>query len=261
MNHAQDETAEVVLSTPAFTVLNQAEPATGISIPGVAGWTTTVANGSFGLGSDEPVGVVLNRWTELQTDLESLGVSRLASAHQVHGNTVSVHRDGWSGWLRQRGVDGHVSAVPGTALAVTVADCTSVFIAHPTAIAMLHAGWRGTAAHILKVGLEALLALGAPADECLVHLGPSICAPCYEVGPEVMTAVTGVPTAAKGHLDVRAVLAEQALALGVRQIDVSQWCTRCGDGRFFSHRGGDAGRQLGVIALLGNAARSTGVSG
>lgn len=251
MNHSPDETAEVVMATPMFKVLNNAELASGISVPGVAGWTTTVANGSFGLGSDEPVGVVLDRWAALQADLELLGASRLASAHQVHGNAVSVHSAGWHGWLRQRGVDGHVTASPGTALAVTVADCTPVFIAHPAAIAMLHAGWRGTAAHILQVGLEALLKLGAPPDECAVHLGPSICAPCYEVGPEVITAVTGAPASATGHLDVRAVLAEQALALGVRQIDVSQWCTRCGNRKFFSHRGGDAGRQLGILALIG----------
>ncbi|MEO7997587.1 MAG: polyphenol oxidase family protein [Gemmatimonadaceae bacterium] len=251
MPDAQIEAADVVLATPAFTVFNHAEVASGISLPGVAGWTTTVHNGSFGLGSDEPVGAVMDRWSALQSDLANIGVNRLASAHQVHGYAVSLHQDGWTGWLRQRGVDGHVSAVPGTALAVTVADCTPVFVAHPKAVAMLHAGWRGTASHILKAGLEAMLTLGALPDECFVHLGPSICAPCYEVGPEVLTAVTGLPAKGKGHLDVRAVLAEQAYALGVRQLDVSSWCTRCGGGRFFSHRGGDAGRQLGVIVYLG----------
>lgn len=232
-------------------MLKDAEPVTGLAAPGVRGWTTTVLNGSFGLGSDEPVGGVMDRWTELQSDLSSLGAHRLASAHQVHGNVVSHHAPGWNGWLRQRGVDGHVTNVVGTALAVTVADCTPVFIAHPLGIAMLHAGWRGTAGHILRHGLEAMLSFGAVADECDVHLGPSICAACYEVGPEVITAVTGLPAIGKGHLDVRAVLAEQAYALGVRDIDVSEWCTRCGGGKFFSHRAGDAGRQVGVMAYFG----------
>ncbi|MEP6835420.1 MAG: polyphenol oxidase family protein [Gemmatimonas sp.] len=231
-------------------MLSDAEPVTGLSVAGIKGWTTTTANGSFGLGSNEPVGVVMDRWSDLQSDLLSIGADRLASAHQVHGNTVSVHSAGWSGWLRQRGVDGHVTNVRGTALAVTVADCTPVFVAHPLGIAMLHAGWRGTAANILKDGLEAMAQVGATADECVVHLGPSICVNCYEVGPEVMSAVTGVPATGKGHLDVRAVLAEQAYALGVRSIDVSDWCTKCGGGKFFSHRGGDAGRQLGVLAFV-----------
>jgi polyphenol oxidase len=33
----------------------------------------------------------------------------------------------------------------------------------------------------------------------------------------------------------------------VRQISVSPLCTRCDNDRFYSHRAGDAGRQLGVI--------------
>lgn len=251
MNSPIAETTEILLTTPAFSILNKAEVVNGISLPGIAGWTTTTANGSFGLGSDEAVGVVMDRWSALQGDLANVGANRLASAHQVHGNSVSVHASGWSGWLRQRGVDGHVTAVRGTALAVTVADCTPVFIAHPNAVAMLHAGWRGTAAHILKAGRESMLALGALPDECLLHLGPSICAACYEVGPEVMSAVTGLPAQGKGHLDVRAVLAEQAYALGIRHIHISPRCTRCGDSPFYSHRGGDTGRQLGIIAYVG----------
>lgn len=230
-------------------VLSEAE-AVVLGVPHVKAWTTTRANGSFGLGSDEAVGAVTERWSDLQADLESLGVQRLASAHQVHGSTVSVHATGWTGWLRQRGVDGHATQSCGTALTVTVADCTPVFIVHPNGIALLHAGWRGTAAGILKVGLEAMLTFGADPSDCAMHLGPSICAPCYEVGPEVLTAVTGLPATAKGHLDVRAVLSEQAYALGVRSIETSRWCTRCGGGRFFSHRGGDGGRQVGVMAYV-----------
>ena len=34
---------------------------------------------------------------------------------------------------------------------------------------------------------------------------------------------------------------------GVRDVSISPWCTRCDNDRFFSHRAGDAGRQLGVI--------------
>ncbi|MEP6779342.1 MAG: laccase domain-containing protein, partial [Gemmatimonadaceae bacterium] len=104
-------------------LLNNAEPISGITIPGVRGWATTKANGSFGLGGDEAVGLVMNRWAALQGELASIGAARLASAVQVHGNAVSTHRAGWTGWLRQREVDGHVTDVRGTALAVTVADC------------------------------------------------------------------------------------------------------------------------------------------
>jgi YfiH family protein len=226
-----------------------AEPVPGMP-DGVWAWTTTRADGSFGMGGQEPVADVMERWARLQDGLEALRIKRLATAHQVHGSVVEYHAGGWRGWLRLRGVDGHVTTTPGTALAVTIADCTPVFMAHPVgAVAVLHAGWRGTAAHILDVGLDALGALGCPADECVVHLGPAICGDCYEVGPEVLSAVRGAPVSTKGHLDVRGRLWEQAERRGVRQLSLSLACTRCHADRFFSHRGGDQGRQLGVIAL------------
>ncbi|BAH38594.1 hypothetical protein GAU_1552 [Gemmatimonas aurantiaca T-27] len=229
-------------------LLDRCWPATGLP-QGVMGWTTTREVGSFGLGSDEPVGEVMARWSALQDALARRGVSRLAAAHQVHGAAVSLHGDGWRGWLRERGVDGHVSVVPGTALAVTIADCTPVLIGHPRgAVAALHAGWRGTAARILDVGLDLLESLGFPSQECEVYLGPAICGACYEVGPEVLEAITGQPASAKGQLDVRAVLAAQAAARGVVRVTSDAACTRCDRTRFFSHRGGDAGRQLGIVA-------------
>lgn len=229
--------------------LGAAEPVPGMP-DGIVAWTTTRADGSFGMGSQEPVGDVMDRWAALQDGLAALGIDRLATAHQVHGAVVERYDVGWRGWLRLRGVDGHVTATPGTALAVTIADCTPVFIAHPGgAVAALHAGWRGTAARILDVGLDALAALGFPADECVVHLGPAICGPCYEVGPEVLSAVFGRLTTQQGQLNVREVLRDQAWRRGVHQISTSLACTRCHADRFFSHRGGDQGRQLGVIAL------------
>jgi YfiH family protein len=221
-----------------------------LGLSGIRAWTTGRGDASFGFGSTEPVLDVMDRWNALQDALLTLGVTRLASATQVHGAGVARHDGSWRGWLRMRGVDGHMTTVPGTALAVTIADCTPVFLAHPRgAVAALHAGWRGTAAGILSVGLDMLTRAGFPAEECRVHLGPSICGGCYEVGPEVLHAVTGAPAQAKGLLDVRAVLAEQADRLGVRKITIGTECTRCHNDRFFSHRAGDLGRQLGVIAL------------
>jgi copper oxidase (laccase) domain-containing protein len=43
-------------------------------------------------------------------------------------------------------------------------------------------------------------------------------------------------------------IAEHATETGVQKITVSSWCTRHDNDRFFSHRAGDKGRQIGVIA-------------
>ncbi len=178
-------------------------------------------------------------------DCRALGAPALATAGQVHGADVERHDGRWRGWLRGKDRDGHVSDRADVALAVTVADCTPVFLAHETGlIGVLHAGWRGTAAGMLEQGLRGL---GVPAAEVHVHLGPSICGGCYEVGPEVIEAVCGVRVAGPTLLDVRANLAERAERAGVRHLSVSEWCTKCHNDRLFSHRAGDPGRQLGVI--------------
>ena len=48
-------------------------------------------------------------------------------------------------------------------------------------------------------------------------------------------------------VDLRSLIADHARAAGVRQLTISACCTRCNNDRFYSHRCGDAGRQIGVI--------------
>jgi YfiH family protein len=215
---------------------------------GVRAFTTTRAAGSFATAGDEPVGAVMARWSALQEELAPVA-RRFANAVQVHGNRVVVHAPGWEGWLRViAGADGHASIERGTALAVMVADCVPVFIAHPSgAIALLHSGWRGTASRIVEHGIDALARRGLPASELRVHLGPAICGRCYEVSPDVYGQLTARSVSAPTTVDLRVLIADHARAAGVRHIDTSAYCTRCDNDRFYSHRAGDAGRQIGVM--------------
>lgn len=215
---------------------------------GVRALVTTRAAGSFSVSGDEAVGAVMGRWSHLREALGPAG-GRFATAAQVHGARVLVHDSAWSGWLRSEGADGHLAATPATSCAVTVADCVPVFVAHPSgAIALLHAGWRGTAAGILPAALRLLADRGLRAADARVHTGPSICGDCYEVSADVYAEITGRAVERPTTVDLRAVLADQARAAGVRQVSASARCTRCDNDRFFSHRAGDAGRQLGVMA-------------
>ena len=214
---------------------------------GVHAFTTTRAAGSFSTDSCEPVRDVMARWLALREELAALG-PRLATARQVHGNRVLTHGGGWEGWLRVDGADGHVASERGTALAVSIADCVPVFIAHPSGvIALLHSGWKGTAGRIVEVGIAELARLGLAARELRVHLGPSICGSCYEVSADVYGTLTGRSVVRNTCVDLRALIAEHARRAGVREITTSSWCTRCDNDRFFSHRAGDEGRQLAVV--------------
>jgi YfiH family protein len=215
---------------------------------GIHAFTTTRQVGSFSSGSDEPVRDVMGRWDSLRETVRADGVARLASMRQVHGVALVFHTLGWSGWLRAGDADGHVVLERGTAAVVSAADCVPVCIAHPSgAIALLHSGWRGTADRIVERAIDALASRGCPPHELRLHLGPAICGKCYEVGPDVSERLLGSRPDGPRLVDLRAIITMHAYARGIGEVTSSPRCTRCDNDRFYSHRAGDAGRQLTVM--------------
>ncbi len=224
----------------------QREPVAEFESLGVRAFTTTRASGDFGLATSDVAGANAARWSALA---ESLDESQpgLVSAAQVHGVAIAHHDTPWTGWRQIHGFDAHVVTAHGAA-AITVADCVPVFIGHPDGpVAIVHAGWRGTAGRLLAAVIDVLASRSFAAADLRVHLGPAVCGRCYEVGPDVYEELTGWQTTRHRHVDLRALLAEQARGAGVRHVSASPWCTRCDGDRFFSHRGGDAARQIAVI--------------
>ncbi len=217
-----------------------------------------VTGGAFGgeafdlalFGGREPAGA-MERWTRVG---EAAGFPRLVHSPQVHGGTVRLHREGPPGFLVCPPGDGHASRAPGVLMAITIADCVPVFVVDPIrrALALLHAGWRGTSSGILERGLEVLRdRLASRTSDLHVHLGPAICGSCYEVGAEVFEALGIAASGEKGDLDLRAELAARAVAAGVgeERLSVSEHCTRCEGSPFFSCRAGDSGRQAALLGV------------
>lgn len=174
----------------------------------------------------------------------------VCTVHQVHGSRV-VSADSAES-VRGEAADALVSTRPGLLIAVRVADCVPVLLAGPGVVAAIHAGWRGTAADVVRCGVEAAVAAsGCSVESLRAAVGPSIRGCCYEVGDEVIEGVAAVAPGrswlAGRHVDLaeanRAILA----ALGV-PVEVLGGCTRCGGG-WYSHRRGDVERQLGVIGV------------
>lgn len=208
----------------------------------------------LGLSGAQPVGKTLDRWRAL---LAATGMATAAHSRQVHGTELFVHEErGAPGVMVMDGFDGHLTARPGLLLSAGVADCVPVFLVDPTrqVVAALHSGWRGTAAGITAHGIRRMIDAwsSSPADLWL-HCGPSICGRCYEVGPEVHAALhpDRAAPAERAPVDVAAAIVGSAVELGLDpvRITVSTHCTRCGPPDFFSHRGGDVGRQEGVIGI------------
>jgi polyphenol oxidase len=198
-----------------------------------------------------PAGNVFDRWRAIQ---EATGFSSVVHARQVHGAVVLDHLASPKGINIRDDADGHVTTRPGILLAVSIADCVPVFLVdqEQRGIALLHAGWRGVVAGILERGVEQLIRTsGAQPGDLYCYFGPAICGRCYEVGPEVHEALGLERPAANTPVDLRAVLGDRARRLGLSpdRISSSESCTRCGDGTFFSHRGGARERQMGLLGI------------
>lgn len=220
-------------------------------VAGITGRGSAADPFDLGLTSSEPVGKVLGRWRALRRAEGCLRAC--ATGYQVHGAHVSWH-DGGMGWIHVDDVDGHATDKAGLMLTVTVADCIPVYLAAPRhgGIALLHAGWRGTASGILERGIELLCAkVRCEPFDLVMHCGVGISGAAYEVGPEVMAGLD-LPHEGPGpwHADLRTVLAKKGQGAGVTDVSVSEWCTATDTGNFFSHRrsGGVDGR---MVAYLG----------
>jgi YfiH family protein len=208
----------------------------------------------LGLSGSQPVGRVLERWRKLRV---AAGAEGVVHARQVHGADIWMHRERGAPAIQvMDGWDGHLTALPGLLLAVSVADCVPVSVvdARRRAVALLHSGWKGTAAGITERALGILSgSFGSEPPDLWLHCGPAICGECYEVGAEVHAAVHPgrTPPPSPTPIDLRAAIAERALRAGIprEQVTLSTHCTRCGPGRFFSHRGGSPARQMGVLGV------------
>lgn len=251
----EDALSETPLSDPDVprSELHEWRSRFGV-VAGITERGSVTAPFSLGLSAADPAGEVMARFRAFRAAMRP-SFTALQMAHQVHGREIVRHQGVAPGWHVSDAADGHLTSQPGLLLAVTVADCVPVYLTRDdgSAIALLHCGWRGTAAGMLEAGIEELTA-GAetpgvwPADRLVMHLGVAICGERYEVGPEVVEAVEGRTVAGKTMFDLRLALARRAEKAGVGEISTSPLCTSHDRERFFSHRASsDGGRQLAYL--------------
>jgi polyphenol oxidase len=212
--------------------------------------TTTRAGGAsappfdtFNLGDhvgDDPAAVAANR-KRLGAAI-GLGDDGVVWMDQVHGDHVVTVDGPVDGAVDN--TDGLVTTTPRLALAVVTADCVPVLMADARAgvVAAVHAGRVGAQKGVVARAVEAMLGLGAHAEDISVLLGPAVSGRNYEVPAEMAAEVETVlpgsrTTTSRGTpgLDLRAGIARQLTTLGVTAIDVDPRCT-VEDQTLFSHR-------------------------
>lgn len=76
----------------------------------------------------------------------------------------------------------------GLPIAIATADCVPVVLMAENAVAIVHAGWRGARAGVIRAAIDAMNNAGHPTLRAAI--GPAICKASFEVGPEAVTAPT-----------------------------------------------------------------------
>lgn len=251
----------------------------GISAPPFA-----TLNASVSVG-DDPVAVRHNQSVIAAT----IGLP-LASVRPVHGAKIvdvqpeEDERGGpnagtfvaWQERLRAREGDAMLTNSPGYALFWAYADCVPILLydLDHRAIALVHAGWRGTAQAIAARAVAAMAErFGSRGERLLAGIAPSIGACCYTVSEEVRDRFRANPTAwasaqfeerrdasaadpaPRLYLDLWESNRRQLLAAGLapEHIELAGICTGCNTGRYFSHRmergrTGRFGVAIGLVA-------------
>lgn len=234
-------------------------------------------NASISTG-DDPAAVARNQ----RIISDAVGLP-LRAARPVHGATVVEMTPDDNDWLpvygpvhmRVTAADAMLTRARGLGLFWAFADCTPILLYDPAhhAVALAHAGWRGTALAVARRAVEALSTrYGSRPGDLLAGIGPAIGVCCYEVSEDVrehfretpdawgtacfaervVAHVSGKPTS-RLYLDLWESNRRQLLAAGLREehIELAGLCTGCRTDLFYSHRieRGQTGRFGVVIGL------------
>jgi YfiH family protein len=151
--------------------------------------------------------------------------------------------------------DGSATTAPNLPLVTIGADCAPIAIANDTAVAAVHAGWRGALGGVVEGGVAAVRRLGT--GPVRAAIGPCICARHYEfgddaLGPLVARFGTGVRAATDaGHVafDLPGALHVALRDAGVDDVSDAGWvCTFESPQHYSYRRDGVTGRH-GVVAV------------
>lgn len=193
---------------------------------------------------------------------EELGLPRLVSAKQVHGDSIlNVN------WLPVADVeyadhDALMTNIPDLGLMIQQADCQAVMLYDPEhgAVANIHSGWRGSVQNIIAKTVAAMTAAyGTRPASLFAAISPSLgpcCGEFVNYQQELPPAFHGYQ-AQPNYFDFWAISRDQLRDCGVmiEHIEIAGCCTVC-DGNYFSYRREKVtGRFASVIGIKSSDAK------
>jgi YfiH family protein len=195
----------------------------------------------------------------IQTNLElftkhlGINVNSLARSYQCHGDEILITQVP----VYAENFDAIITNSKGVFPGVGIADCCPILLADPMhqVVAAIHAGWKGTVKEIVRKTVEKMqMEFQSLPTDILAYIGPCISQEFFEVGDEVANQFLSevkVLKNGKYHIDLKLANALQLKNAGVKQIEISPFCTVKNNDLFFSYRkeNGQTGRMLAVIGF------------
>jgi len=219
-------------------------------------------DGNMSLGCGDTAGSLENRKEFLDT--LDIDYRNLICAKQAHGKNVESVNEGNKGagaldyGSSFAGTDGFATDKRGVPIAILTADCLPVFIYDPNrpAIAILHAGWRGSENNICAEGVRLMREkFGSQPQDLLAGFGPSIRSCCFEVEKDFKSNFPFglIARGGRAFMDIALVNQRQLIGCGVKEENIfdPKICTFSDNENFFSFRkeAESAGRLISVIML------------
>jgi YfiH family protein len=172
---------------------------------------------------------------EVPSILSSVWEREAPEWQQVHGTTIINVKES-----RQHcgDADALFCSRPRIPIGVRTADCVPILLANRegSAVAAIHAGWRGTKARIADEVWRFLKKLNEQPANWVAAIGPAIGPCCYEVSEDLAREFANefgsrhLTGPSRRMLDLQAVNEQQLRELGLRDIEVLRFCTKCHGG-------------------------------
>jgi polyphenol oxidase len=189
---------------------------------------------------------------EMDPEIEN----KIISMEQLHGCNVIYFGEDFQGKVVKES-DALITNRKEIYIAVKVADCVPIFFYAPDikTIGIAHSGWKGTLLNVAGKVVKNLQEKGADTKQIKCAVGPAICGKCYKVDKTRITEFKKVFPEfkfTKDTLDLKYIVRRELERSGLdpKNIEVSEFCTKHNNDKYYSFRNGDGERRnIGIIGI------------